>query len=130
MDKLCQAHKDEGLVEALMPLNTFANICGHFFNACQTAGYEDAPCVNNGYNCGHPQCEDEEEGIGKCLASCCPLCYPADGGDCKAFGRTCENCPDVGCEECECEDDYVVATIPKHLFNERSMYLRPQENKD
>ena len=46
--------------------NTFANRCGHFYNAYLEKGIT----VNNGYNCNHPDQEetDTEDGqeIGKC----------------------------------------------------------------
>lgn len=114
--------KEEGrpTVEAVMPLNTFANICGFFYNACLAEGCEDKPVVNNGYNCKHPDVGEEDEGIGCCLASACPLAYPADG---LTRCERCQNCEECGNEDCECDDDLVVATIPQDEFNARYMDL-------
>lgn len=67
----------------ILELNSFANLCGHFFNACLS----DNISFNNGYNCDHAeQAEvetDEEFGkeIGCCFAHSCPLAYPADTDD-------------------------------------------------
>lgn len=103
----------------IMRLNTWANMCGHFFNCCLTPGFENKPDVNNGYNCNHLEQEEEYEGVGCCFAHSCPLAYPADGGDCKKFGIDCENC---GNEECECDEDMMVCEIPDDQFDERYMY--------
>lgn len=91
----------------LMELNTLANQCGYFFNY----GFDDfdAPNVNNGYNCRHPNQEEYEKikgkKIGKCYAFSCPMAYSADGLDCQQF---CNDCEDCGNEECECDDDMMV----------------------
>lgn len=116
------SRKEEGrpTVEAVMPLNTFANICGFFYNACLAEGCEDKPVVNNGYNCKHPDVGDEDEGIGYCLVSACPLAYPADG---LTRCEQCQNCEECGNEGCECDDDLVVATIPQDEFDARHMEL-------
>ena len=50
-------------MKVLMPLNTWANMCGHFFNCCMTPRFENKPDVNNGYNCNHPKAE-KQCGIG------------------------------------------------------------------
>ena len=113
-------------VEALMELNTFCDICGYFYNADLESAGDSHPSVNNGYNCRHPHCEDAEFGIGCCRASCCPLSYPADGLVCQRCGSNCSECGEEGCE---CEDDYVVATIPRRLFSARTMLLVPQEEE-
>lgn len=52
------------MIEVKMSLNMLARRCGYFFNAYLTEGYENKPNVNNGYNCSHPDCGDEDEGIG------------------------------------------------------------------
>jgi len=69
------------MIEVKMCLNRFARRCGYFFNAGLTEGYEDKPNVNNGYNCSHPDCGDEDEGIGWGRAGACPLAYPAGDDD-------------------------------------------------
>lgn len=61
------------MIEVKMSLNMLARRCGYFFNAYLTEGYEDKPNINNGYNCSHPDCGDEDEGIGCCRADTCPL---------------------------------------------------------
>lgn len=50
------------MIEVKMSLNMLARRCGYFFNAYLTEGYENKPNVNNGYNCSHPDCGDEDEG--------------------------------------------------------------------
>ncbi len=114
-------------MQVIMQLNTFANMCGHFFNCNMEPGYKDKPNVNNGYNCDHPDCGDADEGIGKCLASACPLAFPADGLDCQKAGMTHEECEDCGREDCECEEDYMICEIPESEFDERYMWRCPQE---
>lgn len=66
----------------ILELNSFANLCGHFFNAYLS----DDISVNNGYNCDHEEQEetyDDETGkmVGCCYAHSCPLAYPADADD-------------------------------------------------
>lgn len=111
-------------MEVLMPLNALANRCGFFFNCELTPGYEDKPCINDGFNCSHPECGDADEGIGKCLASSCPIAYQASGEDCHDFGVACE-C--VGCPDCECENDMMVCEIPEDEFDESQMYRRQEK---
>ena len=111
-------------MEVMMPLNTLANRCGFFFNCDMTPGYEDKPSINNGYNCNHPECGDSDEGIGKCLASSCPIAYPASGEDCHDFGVAYE-C--AGCCDCECEDDMMICEIPEEEFDETRMYRRQEK---
>lgn len=69
---------------AIMTINGFANICGYFFNA----NFDDScsTCPNNGYNCKHPDCEEEYKGIGCCHTWSCPFGFEADEEDCKEFG--------------------------------------------
>lgn len=86
------------MIEVKMSLNMLARRCGYFFNAYLTEGYENKPNVNNGYNCCHPDCGDEDEGIGCCRADTCPLAYPADGDD---------------------DDDQMVVEIAEEDFNPR-----------
>lgn len=56
-------------------INKLANRCGHFYNAYTKKDI----CVNNGYNCSHPDQEEfetvEGQKIGKCFAWSCPLGY-------------------------------------------------------
>ena len=111
-------------MKVLMSLNRFANRCGHFFNCCMTDGFEDKPDVNNGYNCNHPDCEEEQEGIGCCMASACPLAYPANGLVCQRAGVSCENC---GKEECECDDDMMVVEIQDGKYDDTYMYALPDQ---
>lgn len=119
---------DTPMVEVVMPLNRLANRCGYFFNCCRTAGYEDKPTVNNGYNCNHPDCGDTDEGIGKCLASACPLAYPADG---LTRCEQCKECESCGDENCECDDDLMVVSIPQSEFNGRYMELvQPEPDEE
>lgn len=72
----------------ILELDSFANLCGHFFNACLT----DDISFNNGYNCDHTEQEevetDEESGkeIGCCFAHSCPLAYLADADDLYGHG--------------------------------------------
>lgn len=113
-------------MKAIMRLNTWANMCGHFFNAYLEPQNPDDktfypgrdPSPNNGYNCRHPETE-EEDGVGCCFAHSCPMAYRADGGDCKKFGVECEDC---GNEDCECDEDMMVCEIPDDQFDERYMY--------
>lgn len=99
---------DAGLIEVKMSLNLLARRCGYFFNAYLTEGYENKPNVNNGYNCSHPDCGDEDEGIGCCRADTCPLAYPADGDD---------------------DDDQMVVEIAEEDFNPRYMTKVEDEGK-
>lgn len=110
---------DEKLIKVVMPLNTFANMCGHFFNCNLTEGFEDKPNVNNGYNCSHPDCEDVQDGVGCCFSWSCPLTYSADGLVCQRCGIECENC---GKEECSCDDDFMVCEIPESEYDKRYMW--------
>lgn len=72
-------------IEVMMPINTWANRCGYFYNAHFDKAALSTP--NNGYNCRHPECaEVDENGVGCCFAWGCPLCYEADEEDCEAFG--------------------------------------------
>lgn len=76
-------------MKVIMPLNAWANRCGYFFNSCLTEGFEDKPVVNNGYNCNHPEQEEESDGIGCCFAHSCPLAYQSDGLMCPSYGIEC-----------------------------------------
>lgn len=50
-EALLECHRSCGKpVRVLIPINKLANRCGYFFNAEEDGG----PCVNNGYNCSHP----------------------------------------------------------------------------
>ena len=101
-------------MKVLMSLNRLANHCGHFFNCNLTEGFEDKPDVNNGYNCDHPQCGEEQEGIGCCMASACPMAYPANGLVCQKAGVS-----------CECDDDMMVVEIANADYNDSFMYKLP-----
>lgn len=73
-------------VPDIMTINELANVCGYFYNA---EFDPEAPCTpNNGYNCRHPQQEEEEDGVGCCFQWSCPLenIIPADEEDCKKYG--------------------------------------------
>ena len=94
-------------MKVLMPLNKLANLCGHFFNCNLTEGFEDKPDANNGYNCDHPECGEEQEGIGCCMASACPMAYPADG------------------LVCQKADDMMVVQIADADYNDSFMYKLP-----
>jgi len=109
----------------LMTLNQWANRCGHFFNCNLTEGMEDKPNVNNGYNCNHPDCGDEEDGIGCCRADTCPLAFSADGTICSKTGIDCESC---GNEECECYDDMMVVEINEEDYDDRYMYRLKEDS--
>lgn len=111
-------------MEVLISLNHLANRCGYFFNCNLTEGMEDKPDINNGYNCNHPACGDEEDGIGCCRADTCPLATPANGAICQSCGSDCESC---GNEDCECDDDMMVAEIKEQDYDSRYMY-RIKEN--
>lgn len=111
-------------MKVIMSLNRFANRCGYFFNCNLTEGFEDKPNVNNGYNCSHPDCDDEEEGIGCCRADTCPLSYPADGPICQSCGMQCSEC---GNEECDCDDDMVVVEVDDCQFNPSYMWQVKEE---
>lgn len=67
---------------AIIQINDFANMCGYFYNAYLRDGISS----NNGYNCSHPECEEIEEGTGKCFAWACPFGWEADEEDCQQFG--------------------------------------------
>lgn len=101
----------------IMPLNTWANMCGHFFNS--SYGNFFGPHVNNGYNCDHVDNEEVYEHVGCCYAHSCPLAYHDDGLMCQRFGI---NCVDCGNEDCECEDDMMVCEIPDDQYDEEYMY--------
>jgi len=70
----------------LIQINSLANRCGFFHNAYLT----DDITINNGYNCRHPEQEEQytKEGktIGCCYAFSCPLGYEADKEDWESFG--------------------------------------------
>lgn len=105
-------------MKVLMSLDQFANRCGHFFNCNLTDGMEDGPDVNNGYNCDHPECGEDEYGIGCCRADTCPLAYPANGVICKLSGVQCSQC---SIEDCECDDNLMVVVINEKDFDARHM---------
>lgn len=106
----------------ILELNTFANLCGHFYNA----EYHDPalPNCNNGYNCNHP---DQEEGvevsdrfIGSCYGWSCPLGYPPDRHDLKKYGvEDYDGEPDSKDEEADF--DYIIVTDPEAVRSLRSM---------
>ena len=108
----------------LMSLNQFANRCGYFYNCNLTEAGKEQPDVNNGYNCSHPDCGDEEHGIGCCRADTCPLAYPADGMICQHSTVMCEQC---GKEGCTCDNDMMVVEIKSVDFNSRCMDLVKEE---
>lgn len=112
-------------MKVLMSLDQFANRCGHFFNCNLAEGFEDGPDVNNGYNCNHPDCGDEEDGIGCCRADTCPLAYPADSIICQQSGMHCSQCGDEGCE---CDDDLMVVEIDGQDFDARCMTQAVEED--
>lgn len=70
-------------MKKLITIDELANRCGYLFNAM----FDDNcnSCPNNGYNCRHPE-SLEEDGVGVCLASSCPIAYTADEQDCKKYG--------------------------------------------
>lgn len=105
------------LIQVLIPIDELANRCGHFFNAA----YNGGPCVNNGYNCDHPDAE-QEGGVGCCYTKECPIAYPADGLTCRRCGISCENCGD---EDCVCDLDMMVAEIPASEYDPTVMDLIP-----
>lgn len=73
-------------VPDLMTINNLANMCGYFYNANFDP---EAPCTpNNGYNCRHPEQEEEQQGVGCCFQWSCPLqnIIPADEEDCEKYG--------------------------------------------
>lgn len=55
-------------------INTLCAYCGYF-----TSDYE----INNKYGCRHPEIEDKDDvtGVGRCLASACPLGTLSDDDD-------------------------------------------------
>ena len=79
--------------------------------------------VNSGFNCRYPEQEEIEDGIGCCYAWSCPLCNTSNGLICAKCGVECEDC---GTEDCKCEDDYVIATIPKVFFRKVEMHPVPE----
>ena len=111
-------------MKVLMPLHRLANHCGHLFNCHLAERREDNPHVNNGYNCERPQCGEEQEGIGCCMASACPMAYPANGLVCQKAGVSCEYC---GTENCECDDDMMVVEIANADYNDSFMYKLPND---
>jgi len=125
-DDSIEVHEETEDVTVIMDLDTLASRCGYFFNSCLTKGYENKPKVNNGYNCSHPEQEEQEEGLGWCLAVSCPLCYSADGVVCARCGIVCESCGD---ENCECYDNMVVVRIPRSEFDVRYMWLVPDDEQ-
>lgn len=62
-------------------INDFANRCGYFYNAY----IEKNISCNNGYNCNHPEQDNNEiidgQAIGNCYCWSCPLGYEADKED-------------------------------------------------
>ena len=74
-------------VPDIMTINNLANTCGYFFNAELDP---ELMChgVNNGYNCRHPEQEENCGGIGCCYQWSCPLAnvVPADEEDCEKYG--------------------------------------------
>lgn len=114
--------KDKMIV--LMPLNRLANCCGYFYNCNFTEAGKEQPDVNNGYNCRHPDCGDEENGIGCCRADTCPLAYPADGMICQHSTIMCEEC---GKEGCACDSDMMVVEINPADLNSHYMYPVKEE---
>ena len=71
----------------ILELNRFANLCGYFYNAYMRDGIS----ANNGYNCSHPeqeeQCDDEPgKSAGCCYCWSCPLGYPPDCDDMLYYG--------------------------------------------
>ncbi len=104
----------------ILPINTFANLCGRFYNA----EYHDPalPNCNNGYNCDHP---DQEEGvevgekfIGSCYAWSCPFGYPPDTHDLKKYGVIEDGEEEEGEES---DSDYIVVTDPETVSRLRQM---------
>lgn len=71
-------------VPDIMPINTFANMCGYFYNACLNP--ENQRSANNGYNCRHTEQEERVDGVGECFQWSCPLACPADEEDCETYG--------------------------------------------
>lgn len=69
---------------AIVSINSFANMCGHFYNAAYNSF--DVPTPNNGYNCNHPECQQIVDGYGCCYTWACPLGWEADEEDCSEFG--------------------------------------------
>lgn len=70
----------------IVEINRLARHCGCF------NGETD---VNNGYGCNHPECDEVEDGQGKCLAFSCPLSWRANKQDLL----------DAGFKDAETEDD-------------------------
>lgn len=66
-----------------MTLDELTEICGYF---------STKSCVNNYYNCLHPDNEDPEydedlnKKIGKCLNFCCPLASSIDDEEFEGWG--------------------------------------------
>lgn len=73
-------------VPDIMTINNLASMCGYFFNAEMDQDCDFSP--NNGYNCRHPEQEENYSGIGCCFQWSCPLAnvVPADEEDCKKYG--------------------------------------------
>jgi len=112
-------------VNVLMPINTWANRCGYFFNAYLTpkdpndTGFYPGrdPSPNNGYNCRHPECEEVSDGVGCCHTFSCPLGYEADEEDCEAFGVEYE------------EGEFIVVDIAPEDFKENCMWEKKRKRK-
>lgn len=108
----------------ILPINTFANLCGHFYNA----EYQDPalPNCNNGYNCRH-QCQEEgvevgERFIGSCYSWSCPLGYPPDAHDLKKYGVIDDD--EDGAEDDESTADYIVVTDPETIQKLRKLGIK------
>lgn len=104
-------------IKVILSIDSLAQRCGYFYNGGQS---EDAPLVNNGYNCNHPNCEEEEDGIGCCLPSACPIAYRSNGDLCQQCGVECVWAGDEDCPACD--NDLMVAEIPATEFNENKMW--------
>jgi hypothetical protein len=95
-------------MQVLMGINSWANRCGYFYNAC----IEKDITINNGYNCRHPECEYTDKGIGCCYTWSCPLGYEADRVDCKNVGLDHE------------ESAYIIVDISEEDYCANSMWIR------
>lgn len=97
----------------LMQINSLANRCNFFYNA--NFDPEAIVCPNNGYNCRHKDCQEQQDGIGYCMASACPLAYEADEKDCDDAGVEYE------------EGEFMVVEIPDDEFDPNIMWPKIQE---
>ena len=73
-----------------------------------------------------------DSGSDPCRLSCYPIKRSSplsltgntsNGLICAKCGVECEDC---GTEDCKCEDDYVIATIPKVFFRKVEMHPVPE----